>query len=136
VVRATVVIVKFYCVVLWSLFWLQQQKVQCKGTVLFVEIIVVTATVDIVKRYSLVLGVYCGYSNSSYSAMLLSFVCRYLWLKQQLLYSNDSVFCVEIIVVKSNCRNSAMLLCCVWRLLRYSNRIYREMVICYVCSLL
>ena len=40
------------------------------------EVIVVTETVDIVQWYCVVCGVYCGYSNSSYSAMELCFVCE------------------------------------------------------------
>jgi len=39
--------------------------------VLSVEFIVVTATVDIVQWYCGLFGVYCGYINSRYSAMLL-----------------------------------------------------------------
>jgi len=38
-------------------------------------IIVLTATVDIVQWYCVVCGVYCGYSKSRYSAMVLCFVC-------------------------------------------------------------
>ena len=48
-----------------------------------VEFIVVTATVDIVQCYCVVCGVYCGYSNSRYSAMLLCSVWRLLCLQQQ-----------------------------------------------------
>jgi len=44
---------------------------------------VVTSTVDIVQRFCVVCGDECGYRNSRYSAMLLSFVCRLLWLHQQ-----------------------------------------------------
>ena len=57
----------------------------------------VTATVDIVQWYSVVCGVYCGYSNSSYSAKLL--------------------FCVWSYCGYSNSRYSEMVLCCLWRLL-------------------
>ena len=60
---ATIYIVQYYCVVL--------------------EFIVVTATVDIVQCYCVVCGVYCRYSNSRYSAMLLCFVWRLFWLRQQ-----------------------------------------------------
>jgi len=63
VVTSTVDIVQCYCVVL--------------------EIIVVTATVDIVQCFCVVFGIYCVYSNSTYSAMLLCFVWRLLWLYQQ-----------------------------------------------------
>jgi len=41
--------------------------------VLCVEYIVVTATVDIVQYYSVLCGVYCGYSNSRYSSNVLCF---------------------------------------------------------------
>jgi len=70
--------------------------------VLCVEIIVVTATVDTVQRYCVVLeisvvtttvdleqwycvvcGVYCGYMKSRYRAMLLCYVWSLLWLQQQ-----------------------------------------------------
>jgi len=48
--------------------------------VLGVEFIVVTATVDIVQCYCVLFGVYCGYSNSRYSGMLLCCVWSLLWL--------------------------------------------------------
>ena len=51
VVTATADIVLEYCVLL--------------------EIVVVTETVDIVQSYCEVCGVYCGYINSRYSAMVL-----------------------------------------------------------------
>ena len=60
---ATVHIVQWYCVVM--------------------EFIVVTAAVDIVQWYCVVCGVYCGYSNSRYSAMVLYCVWGLLWLQQQ-----------------------------------------------------
>jgi len=44
-----------------------------------VEFIVVTAKVDIVQWYCVVCGVYCGYSNSRYSAMILCCVWSSLW---------------------------------------------------------
>jgi len=47
------------------------------------EIIVVTATVDMVQRYCVVCVVYCGYRNSRYSVMVLCCVWSLLWLKQQ-----------------------------------------------------
>jgi len=53
-VTATVDTVLWYCVVL--------------------EFIVVIATVDIVQWYCVVCGVYCGYSNSIYSAKILNCV--------------------------------------------------------------
>ena len=56
-----------------------------------------TTLVDIVQWYCVVCGVYCGYSNSSYSAMVLCFCGDYCG------YSNS--------------RFSAMVLCCVWSLL-------------------
>jgi len=59
---------------------------------------VVTTTVDIVQWYCVVCGVYCGYSNSRYSAIVLCCVC--------------GVYCGY-----SNSRYSAMVLCCVWSLL-------------------
>ena len=130
-VTATVYIVQRHCVVL--------------------EFIVVTASVDIVQLYCVVCGVYCGYINRRYSAMLLCCVWRSLWLQQHYLYCNVTELCVEFIVVTatvnivqsyyvvlefivvtatvdivqwycvvcgvycvdSNCRYSAMVLCCV-----------------------
>jgi len=53
------------------------------GTVLCVEFMVVTATVDIVQRYCVVCGVYCGYSTRRYSAILLCYVWTFLWLQHQ-----------------------------------------------------
>ena len=63
VFRATVDIVQCYCVV-------------C-------GVIVVTATVGIVQWYCVLCGVYCGYSNSRCSAMVLCCVWSLLWLQQQ-----------------------------------------------------
>ena len=40
------------------------------------EYIVVTVTVDIVQWYCVVCGDFCGYSNSRFSAMVLCFVWR------------------------------------------------------------
>ena len=51
VVTATVEIVQSYCVVL--------------------QVIAVTGTVDIVKCFCVVCGMFCGYSNSRYSAMIM-----------------------------------------------------------------
>jgi len=47
---------------------------------------VVTATVDIVQYYCVLCGVYCGYRNSRYSAMILCSLSRLLWLQQQYVY--------------------------------------------------
>ena len=63
VVTAKIDIVQWYCVVL--------------------KIIVVTAILDIVQCSCVVCGNYCGYSKSSYSAIVLCFVWRLLWLHQQ-----------------------------------------------------
>ena len=63
VVTSTVDIAQWYCVVK--------------------EFIVVKATVDIVLWYIVVCGVYCGFSNSMYSAMVLCCVWSLLWLQQQ-----------------------------------------------------
>jgi len=63
VVTATVDIVQWFCV--------------C------VEFFVVTLTVVIVQWYLVLFGVYCGYSNSRYSAMLLCFVWSLLLLQHQ-----------------------------------------------------
>ena len=43
----------------------------------------VTATADIAQIYCVLVGVYCGYSNGNYSAILLCFVWSLLWLLQQ-----------------------------------------------------
>jgi len=56
VVTATVVIVQWYCVV-------------------GVEFIVVTPRVDIVQWYGFACGIYCGYSNSRYSAIVFFGEC-------------------------------------------------------------
>ena len=95
----------------------------------------VTASVDIVQWYCVVCGVYFGYSNRRYSAIVLCFVGVYCG------YSNSRyraivLLCVEFIVVTatvgivqwycavcgdyckySNSKYSAMVLCCVWSLL-------------------
>ena len=62
-VTATVDIVQWYCV--------------C------VEYFVDIATVDIVQWYCVLCVVYCGYSNSRYSAIVLCCVWSLLWLEQQ-----------------------------------------------------
>jgi len=67
--------------------------------VLGVAFFVVTATVDIVQWYCVFCGVYCGYSNSRYSAMVLCCVWSLLWLQQQYIYCNGTVLCVEFIMV-------------------------------------
>jgi len=63
VVTATEDIVQWYCVVL--------------------EFIVVTARVDIVQWFCILCGVYCGYINISYSAMVFRFVWSLYWWQQQ-----------------------------------------------------
>ena len=138
-VRATVDIVQWFCDVygvycgynnsryiamvlcwVWRNSWLQQQKKQCNDTVLFLDFIVVTATVDIVHCSFVLCGVYCGYRNSRYSSMLLCCVwsllrlkqeqiqCNanvlcwsLLWLQQQQIQCNGTVLCVEFIVVRA-----------------------------------
>jgi len=67
----------------WRLLWLHQQKIWGIITVLCVEIIVVTEPLNIVKCYCFVCGVYCGYSNSRYRAMVLCCEWRLFWLKLQ-----------------------------------------------------
>jgi len=70
VVKATVDIVQWYCVcVEFVVVTVTVDIVQWYCVVL--EFIVVTVTVDIVQRYCVVCGVYCGDSNSRYSAMVL-----------------------------------------------------------------
>jgi len=64
----------------WSLLWLQKQQIYCNVTVLFVEIMVVTATVVIMKCYCVVFEVYCCNKNISYNSMELGFVWSKLWL--------------------------------------------------------
>jgi len=44
---------------------------------------VVTTTVDLVKCYCVVCGVYCGETNSKYSAKFLCCVCILFWLNHQ-----------------------------------------------------
>ena len=107
------------CFVL-CLLWLQQQQISVNGTVLCVEFIVVTATVDIVQCYCVMCGVYCGYSNinilqwycvlcghycgysnNRYSAMVLCCVCSLLWLRYHSIQCNVTVFCVEFILVSA-----------------------------------
>jgi len=41
------------------------------------------ATVDIVQSFFVGCGIYCGYNNRSYSAMILSCVWSLLWLQEQ-----------------------------------------------------
>jgi len=71
VVTATVDIVQWYWVVLEFIVVTAKVDIVQWYCVLCVEIIVVTARVDIVQWYCVVCGVYCGYSNSRYSAMVL-----------------------------------------------------------------
>jgi len=73
---------------------------------------VVTATVDIVQWYCDLCVVYCGYSNSRYSSMLLCSVGVYCG------YSNSRYSAMVLSWVGgycgySNSRYSAMVLCCV-----------------------
>jgi len=60
---------------------------------------VVKATVDIVQWYCVVFEVYCGQSNSRYSAIVLCCVWKLLCLQQQKVQCNVIVLCVEFIVV-------------------------------------
>ena len=70
VVTATVDIVQWYCVVCGVIVVTATVDiVQCYCFVC--GVIVVTATVVIVQWYCDMCGVYCGYSNSRYSAMVL-----------------------------------------------------------------
>ena len=55
--------------------------VECFCVIL--EFIVVTATLDIVQWYCVMCGGSCVYSKSSYSAMILCCVWSLLWLQQQ-----------------------------------------------------
>jgi len=48
-----------------------------------VEFIVFTVKAGIVQSYCVVCGVYCGYSNSCYSAILLCSVWSLLWVEQR-----------------------------------------------------
>jgi len=78
VVRSTEVIVHWYCVLFeFIVVTARVDIVQWYCVVL--EFIVITATVDIVQRYFVLCGVYCGYCNSRYSAMLLCCVWSLLW---------------------------------------------------------
>ena len=79
-VTATVDIVQCYCVV-WVKIIVVTAKVDIeKWYCVVCTVIAVTATVDIVQWYCIVCGVYCGYSNSRYSAMVLNCVWSILWL--------------------------------------------------------
>ena len=82
----------------------------------FVEFILYTATIDIVQWYCVLCGVYCGYSNSRYSVMVL--LCMEFIVVISIV---DIVqwYCVVCGVYcgYSNSSYSAMVLCCVWSLL-------------------
>jgi len=82
-----------------------------------VELIEVTATVDLVQWYCVVSGVYCCYSNRIYSEMVLCNVVVYCGYSK-IRYSAMVLCCVGVYCGYSNSRYSAMVLCCVWRLLR------------------
>jgi len=60
---------------------------------------VVRATLIIMQLYCVVRGVYCGYSNNNYSAMLLCCVRSLLWLQQQYILCNIALCCMEIFEV-------------------------------------
>jgi len=78
---ASVDIVQCYCFMDFLL--LQKKYIYCNVTINFKDFIGVTTNVNIVQWYCVVCGVNCGYSNSSYSAMLLCYVLSFLWLQQQ-----------------------------------------------------
>jgi len=80
VVTATVDVVQWYSFVCVEIIVVTAKVDIEKGTVFYVEFIVFRATVDTVQWYCVVCGVYCGYSNSRYSAMVTDCVWRYLWL--------------------------------------------------------
>ena len=76
----------------------------------------VTATVDIVQWYCVVCGVYCCYSNSKYSAILLCCFGDYCGYSKRSYYA--MLLClVGVYCGYSNSRYSAMVLCLVWSLL-------------------
>jgi len=77
---------------------------------------VVTATIDIVQCYCVVCGVYCGYSNSRYSAMLL---CCVEFIMCSATVDIGQWYCVLFGVYcgYSNSSYRTMVLCCVWSLL-------------------
>jgi len=81
-VRATVNVVQWYCVVLEFIAVIATVDIEQWYCVVS-EIIVVTATEVIVQWYCVVCGVYCGYNNSSYRAMVRCCVWSLLWLHQQ-----------------------------------------------------
>jgi len=78
VVRATVDIVHWYGVLL-EIFVVTAIVDVVQWYCVGLEFIVITATVDIVQWYFVLCGVYCGYCNSRYSAILLCCVWRLLW---------------------------------------------------------
>jgi len=75
-VTATVDIVQKYCFVLEFIGVKSTVDIEQWYSVLL-ELIMVTATVGIVQCYCVVCGVYCGYNNSRYNAMLLCYVGVY-----------------------------------------------------------
>ena len=81
-VTSRVAIVQWYCVVLeFIVDTATEGIVQCYSVAL--EFIVVTATLGIVQCFCAVYVVYCGYSYSRYSAMVVCCVWSLLWLQQQ-----------------------------------------------------
>ena len=82
VVTATVDIVQWYCVLL-EFIVVTATVVIVQWYCVCVELIVVTATVVILQWYCVLCGIYCGYSNSSCSAMLLCRVGSLMWLQQK-----------------------------------------------------
>ena len=80
VVRTTVNIVQWYCVLLEIIAVIASVDI-VQWYCVVLEFIVVTATVVVVQSYCVVCGVYCGYNNSRYRAMLLCCVWRLLWLQ-------------------------------------------------------
>jgi len=69
--------------------------VQCYCVLL--EFIVVTATIGILQWYCVLCGIYCGYRISRYSAMVLCLVWSLLWLQQHLLWCNGTVLCWSLL---------------------------------------
>jgi len=77
---------------------------------------VVTATVGIVKWYCVVCGVYCGDSNSRYSAMVL-FLLEFIVVTATVVIVKWYCVVCGVYCGYSNSRYSAMIQCCVWSLL-------------------
>jgi len=99
VVRGTVGIVQWYCVLCVVYCGCNNSGYSSILLCGVCGYFVITKSVDLVKCFCFVCVDFCGYSNSKCSAILLCCIWKFLWLLQQYLLCNATVYCADFIVI-------------------------------------